>query len=128
MFNAPSNVCLTSFLCRVMEKSSRRPWTIEEDKCLADCLLETCQDNKFKGKGGFKNGYLGNIEMLMGQKWIGTDLKANNIDSRLSYLKKQFFALNEIREKASGFGCDNDKKMVTGDRSVYYEWAKVSSF
>ena len=55
-------------------------------------------------------------------------LKALNIDSRLSYLKRQIFALYEIKEKGSGFGWDGEQKMVTGDRVIFDELAKVINF
>ncbi|KAL2905694.1 Histidine--tRNA ligase, partial [Bienertia sinuspersici] len=50
--------------------------------------------------------------------------KASNIDSRLSYLKKKFNALLEIKNKGSGFGWDDNLKMVTGDRKLFEEWSK----
>ncbi|KAJ9189238.1 hypothetical protein P3X46_000555 [Hevea brasiliensis] len=60
----------------------------------------------------------------MAQKMPESALKATNIDSRLSYLKRQFYALHEIKEKGSGFGWDDKQKMVTGDRAVFDEWVK----
>ncbi|KAJ9189237.1 hypothetical protein P3X46_000554 [Hevea brasiliensis] len=60
----------------------------------------------------------------MAQKMPESALKATNIDSRLSYLKRQFYALHEIKEKGSGFGWDDKQKMVTSDRAVFDEFVK----
>ena len=62
----------------------------------------------------------------MAQKIHESGLKASNIDYKLSYLKRQFFALYEIKEKGSGFGWDDNKKIVTSDKSVFDDWVKVT--
>ncbi|CAO2842014.1 unnamed protein product [Amaranthus hypochondriacus] len=52
------------------------------------------------------------------------ELKVSNIDSRLSYLRKRFNALQDIKQKDSEFGWDDNHKMVTGDRKLFDDWAK----
>ena len=94
---------------------------------MAELLLEMHHEGKYK-EGNFKPGYLVMLEKCMAIKLLESGLKAINIDSRLSYLKRQFFALYEIKEKGSRFGWDDEQKMVTADRVIFYEWAKVIIF
>ncbi|CAO2832230.1 unnamed protein product [Amaranthus hypochondriacus] len=52
------------------------------------------------------------------------EMKVSNIDSRLSYLRKHFKALQDIKFKGSGFGWDDNQNMVTGDCKLLEDWAK----
>ncbi|KAK9669474.1 hypothetical protein RND81_13G133000 [Saponaria officinalis] len=106
------------------DKISPRRWTMEEDTLLVDLLLSLHVDGKWKAEGGFKSGYLVHLEKLISEKMPDAGLRANNIDSRLGYLKKRFNALLEIKQKGSGFGWDESQKMVTGDRKIFDEWCK----
>ncbi|KNA17743.1 hypothetical protein SOVF_076180 [Spinacia oleracea] len=106
------------------EKNAPRRWIGEEDDLLVQFLVEMNTDGKWKAEGGFKSGYLTHLEKLFGEKMPEARLRATNIDSRLSYLKKRFNALLEIKHKGSGFGWDDNLKMVTGDRSLFDDWAK----
>ncbi|KAK9734898.1 hypothetical protein RND81_04G170300 [Saponaria officinalis] len=104
------------------DKISPRRWTVEEDTLLVDLLLSLHVDGKWKAEGGFMSGYLVHLEKLISEKMPDAGLRANNIDSRLGYLKKRFNALLEIKQKGSGFGWDESQKMVTGDRKIFDEW------
>ena len=82
-------------------------------------------EGKWKGESGFRSGYLAHMEKLFATSMPEAELKVSNIDSRVSYLWKRFNALHDIKQKESGFGCDDNQKMVTGDRKLFDEWAKV---
>ena len=73
----------------------------------------------------FRNGYLAHLEKLFAVSMPEAELKVSNIDSRLSYLRKRFNALQDIKLKGSGFGWDDNQKMVIGDRKLFEDWAKV---
>ncbi|XP_038714554.1 uncharacterized protein LOC120008108 [Tripterygium wilfordii] len=110
------------------DKGSKKRWNSEEDQCLTNALIIMHRENKFKGEGGFKNGYVAYLLQEMRKKIPGIDVTEKNIDSRLGYLKRQFTAIHEIKEKGSGFGWDDERKMVTGDKTVFDEWVKSHPF
>jgi phosphoribosylanthranilate isomerase len=57
------------------------------------------------------------------------DLKADpHIKSKVKILKKQLSYVLEIMQNGSGFGWDDEMKMVVGDRDTYMGWAKVMLF
>ncbi|GAB2287337.1 hypothetical protein Dimus_039821 [Dionaea muscipula] len=131
-------VDLSSQKCQIMDmlpvqtvenrdKASRRFWSGDEDKCLADCLLDMHREGRWKTEGGgFKPGYLVYMEKQMSRLLPDSGLKASNIDSRLTYLKRQFFAVWEIKQTCGGcgFGWDDAIKVVTGNREAFNEYCK----
>ncbi|KAL2904739.1 Periplasmic nitrate reductase 1 [Bienertia sinuspersici] len=106
------------------DKNAPRRWTWEEDELLVKLLVDMNSEGKWKVNGGFKSGYLTHLEKLFSEKMPESGFKASNIDSRLSYLKKKFNGLLEIKNKGCGFGWDDNLKMVTGDRKLFEEWSK----
>ncbi|KQK16860.2 hypothetical protein BRADI_1g31109v3 [Brachypodium distachyon] len=82
-------------------------------------------DSCWKVDTGHKSGYLTYVEKKMAIKLPYADLKADpHIKSKVKILKKQLSYILEIMQNGSGFGCDDEKKMVTGDRETYMGWAK----
>ncbi|KAH9603222.1 hypothetical protein KSS87_017791 [Heliosperma pusillum] len=106
------------------ETISPRRWTVEEDTLMMELLLSLHLDGKWKAEGGFKSGYLMHLEKLISEKMPDAGPRATNIESRLGYLKKQFNALLEIKQKGSGFRWNDSLKMVFGDRKLFDEWCK----
>ncbi|KAL2901238.1 hypothetical protein RDABS01_026320 [Bienertia sinuspersici] len=106
------------------DKNAPRRWTGKEDELLVKLLLDMNFEGKWKVDGGFKSGYLTHLEKFFSEKMPKSGFNASNIDSRLSYLKKKFNALLEIKNKGSGFGWDDNLKMVTGDHKLFEEWSK----
>ena len=82
---------------------------------------------KWKAKSCFISGYLAHLEKLFAASMPEAELKVPNIDSGLGYLRKNFNALQDIKQKDSGFEWDDNQKMVTGDRKLFDDWAKVIS-
>ncbi|KAL2933368.1 hypothetical protein RDABS01_016487 [Bienertia sinuspersici] len=93
------------------DKNAPRRWTREEDELLVKLLVD--MNSEGNGKS-----------MVVSKVMHESGFKASNIDSRLSYLKKKFNALLKIKNKGSGFGWDDNLKMVTGDRKLFEEWSK----
>ncbi|KAF2289331.1 hypothetical protein GH714_034951 [Hevea brasiliensis] len=105
---------------KAKNNAHRRIWTKEEDMCMTQILPTVHHEGKYK-EGDFKPGYLLELENRMTQKVLESSFEAIHIDSRLSYLKRQFYALHEITEKCNGFGWDNEQTMITDDRTVFNE-------
>lgn len=106
------------------KKRDKRTWTAEEEKLLIDILYDM-NDSSWKVDTGHKSGYLTYIEKKMAEVLPHADLKADpHIKSKVKILKKQLSYVLEIMQNGSGFGWDDEKKMVTGDRETYMGWAK----
>ncbi|XBI02554.1 hypothetical protein VPH35_131075 [Triticum aestivum] len=107
-----------------LKKRDKRTWTVEEERLLID-ILHNMNDSSWKVDTGHKSGYLTYIEKEMAKVLPHADLKADpHIRSKVKILKKQLSYVLEIMQNGSGFGWDNEKKMVTGDRETYMDWAK----
>ncbi|KAM0869748.1 hypothetical protein ACQ4PT_040477 [Festuca glaucescens] len=82
-------------------------------------------DSSWKVDTGHKSGYLTYIEKEMAKVLPHADLKADpHIKSKVKILKKQLSYVLEIMQNGSGFGWDDEMKMVVGDRDTYMGWAK----
>ncbi|CAO2817623.1 unnamed protein product [Amaranthus hypochondriacus] len=79
---------------------------------------------KWKAESGFRSVYLAHLEKLFAASMPEAEMKVSNIDSRLSYLRKHFNALQDIKLKGSGFGWDDNQKLATGDHQLFEDWAK----
>ncbi|CAO2838018.1 unnamed protein product [Amaranthus hypochondriacus] len=107
-----------------VDKNTQRRWTYKEDQLLVKLLVEMFAGGKWKAKSGFRSGYLAHLEKLFAASMPEAKMKVSNIDSRLSYLRKRFNALQDIKLKGSGFGWDDNQKMMTSDRKLFEDWAK----
>ncbi|KAM0836493.1 hypothetical protein ACQ4PT_062305 [Festuca glaucescens] len=82
-------------------------------------------DSSWKVDTGHKFGYLTYIEKEMAKVLPHADLKADpHIKSKVKILKKQLSYVLEIMQNGSGFGWDDEMKIVVGDRDTYMGWAK----
>jgi phosphoribosylanthranilate isomerase len=83
-------------------------------------------DSNWKVDTGHKSGYLTYIEKEMAKVLPHADLKADlHIMSKVKILKKQLSYVLEIMQNGSGFGWDDEMKMVVGGRDTYMGLAKV---
>nr|XP_051228521.1 uncharacterized protein LOC127346027 [Lolium perenne] len=106
------------------KKRDKRTWTAEEEKLLID-ILHQMNDSSWKVDTGHKSEYLTYIEKEMAKVLPHADLKADpHIKSKVKILKKQLSYVLEIMQNGSGFGWDDEMKMVVGDRDTYMGWAK----
>ncbi|CAN6708654.1 unnamed protein product [Malus baccata var. baccata] len=99
-------------------------WTTTEDTILVESLLELHGDPTWRADTGFKNGYLGKIEVMMEAKLPRCGLKASpHIESRIKTLKATYFALTELLA-LSGFEWNEEKMMLACEKSAYDEATK----
>ncbi|KAL2926003.1 DLA class II histocompatibility antigen DR-1 beta chain [Bienertia sinuspersici] len=105
---------------------NKRPWIAEEDKALINALHELSTDPHWKCENGFRNGYMNRLEELIGKAIPGCGLKSSpHIDSRLKTLVGKFRAITQMLA-SSGFKWDDERNMISMDRSVYDEYCKSS--
>ncbi|CAO2165342.1 unnamed protein product [Urochloa humidicola] len=82
-------------------------------------------DSAWKVDTGHKSGYLTFVEKEMAKVLPNAGLKADpHIKSKVKILKKLLSYILEIQQNGSGFGWDDESKMVVGDRETYMGWAK----
>ncbi|KAL2931888.1 hypothetical protein RDABS01_037298 [Bienertia sinuspersici] len=106
------------------KKRDRRIWSAEEETLLIDLLYEM-NGTGWKVDTGHKSGYLTYIEKEMAKKLPNCNLKAGpHIKSKVKVMKKQLTYILEIQQNGSGFGWDDEQKMVTGDKEIFMGWAK----
>ncbi|KAL2902420.1 hypothetical protein RDABS01_027502 [Bienertia sinuspersici] len=106
------------------KKRQRRIWSAEEETILTNVWYEM-NGSGWKVDTGHKSGYLTYIEKEMRKRLQNCDLKADpHIKSKVKILKKQLTYILEIQQYGSGFGWDDEPKMVTGDKDIFMEWAK----
>ncbi|KAL6624579.1 hypothetical protein ACP70R_031900 [Stipagrostis hirtigluma subsp. patula] len=106
------------------KRRDKRHWTAEEEKILVDILYEM-NDSGWKVDTGHKSGYHLYIEKELAKKLPNAQIKADpHIQSKVKTLKKQLSWILDIQQYGSGFGWDDDRKMVVGDKEAFMEWAK----
>ncbi|KAK4600819.1 hypothetical protein RGQ29_010435 [Quercus rubra] len=86
------------------KKGTKFQWTPEEDDKLVECLLELAGDVKWKADNGFKPGFTAKLEELMEKKLPGC---------------ADMLGLN-----TSGFGWNDNEKMVAVEKQIFEDWAK----
>lgn len=112
---------------RINKKRDKRVWTAQEENELIDILLEM-NDSGWKVDTGHKSGYLSHIEKELSKRLPHAQIKADpHIQSKVKTLKKMLSYILDIQQFGSGFGWDEEKKMVVGDREQFMGWAKVSN-
>lgn len=112
--------------CKILViKRDRRIWSAKEEKMLIDILFDM-NNSGWKVDTGHKSGYLSHIEKEMAKKMPNSDIKADpHIKSKVKVWKKHLSYVLAIQQYGSGFGWDDDKKMVTGDKDIFMGWEKV---
>ncbi|KAL2895630.1 hypothetical protein RDABS01_000407 [Bienertia sinuspersici] len=104
---------------------NKRFWSAEEDKALVAALHELSVDPHWKCDNGFRNGYMVRLEELIGKAMPGCGLKASpHIDSRLKTLVSKFRAIL-LMLGTSGFKWDDQRHMISVERSAYDEFCKA---
>ncbi|XP_056697241.1 uncharacterized protein [Spinacia oleracea] len=74
---------------------------------------------------GHKSGYLSFIDKEIAKKLPNSAIKADpHIKSKVKVMKKHLMYILEIQQNGSGFGWDDEHKMVTGSRDIFMGWAK----
>ncbi|KAK9749796.1 hypothetical protein RND81_02G151000 [Saponaria officinalis] len=104
---------------------NKRFWSLKEDKALVAALSDLTNDPHWKCDNGFRNGYMNRLEEVINKAIPGCCLKAlPHIDSRLKTLGTKFRAIIQMLN-TSGFKWDDEKHMISVERSVYDEYCKM---
>ena len=107
---------------------NKRFWTEEEDKQLIEALIELHSEGKFKSEGGFKPGHLKALEIKLHDRLPGSNLQGKpHIESRMKTLKTHFQVVHDMLTGpyCSGFGWDNERKIVTVEQPVWDAYLQV---
>ena len=92
-----------------------------------ECLLELIGDVKWKADHGFKPGFTAKLEELMEKKLPGCGIRTSpHIESRYKTLRRQYRAIADmLGPNASGFGWNDNEKMVVVEKQIFEDWVKV---
>jgi hypothetical protein len=83
-------------------------------------------DSGGKVEIGHKSGYLRFIEKELAKRLQNDCIKADpHVASKVKTLKKLLSYILDIQQSGSGFGWDDERKMVVGDKEQFMGWAKV---
>ncbi|GAB2295037.1 hypothetical protein Dimus_038331 [Dionaea muscipula] len=94
----------------------RRIWTKREEEFLLSAMIELVTDPKWKlDTGAFRNGFFVEVEKKLVLAFPGTDLRSSpHIESKVKAWKKNYHTISDML-KTSGFGWDDEAKMVLVD-------------
>ncbi|KAL2940293.1 HMG-CoA reductase inhibitor bumarsin [Bienertia sinuspersici] len=105
---------------------NKRFWKKEEEEALIDCLLELSCDQQWKGEGGFKNGYLNQLELMLNTKFPGCGIKViPHIESKFKWFKDKYAIVSEMVNKTSGFQWDEKTSTIQCERQAYDDFCKT---
>ena len=82
-------------------------------------------DSGWKVDTGHKSGYLQFIEKELATRLPNANIKADpHVASKVKTLKKLLSYILDIQQSGSGFGWDDERKMVVGNKEQFMGWAK----
>ncbi|KAG8382410.1 hypothetical protein BUALT_Bualt05G0074400 [Buddleja alternifolia] len=93
-------------------KSTRRCWTPDEEKVLANALKDLLARG-YKADNGFKSGYQMLLEQAMVQAFPETNIRADpHINSRITVWRKNYATISTLQSR-SGFGWNDAINRIT---------------
>ncbi|XP_058106559.1 uncharacterized protein At2g29880-like [Magnolia sinica] len=96
-------------------------WTDQMDDCLIDTLMDVVANGRKSANGFKKETYKTVVESV--RRALGISVVEKHVGNRLRTLKRLYF---EVRDtlNASGFGWDDDKKLVTAPDDVWDDYIR----
>jgi hypothetical protein len=103
--------------------TARADWTKEQLRCLLEQLIESTQNGQ-TSDGGFKKAVFTACRREISQV-TGVTYTEAQIKNKVGSLKNRWSILCWLKDR-SGFGWDDERKMVTATNDVWEEAIKVS--
>ncbi|PWA81418.1 myb/SANT-like domain, Harbinger transposase-derived nuclease domain protein [Artemisia annua] len=104
-------------------------WSLKEETKLVEDLVTMVNSGLYKADNGFKSGYLQYLEKNFKQTFPDSDKSAKNIESKVKTLKKDWQTVyNMINgSNTSGFGWDENNKLLTSSNDVWNDYINVKN-
>lgn len=115
--------------CEKGPGKNKRKWNEKEDEKLVEVMLDILNSGShFKADNGFKPGFFGAVETRLAALLPDAKIKAKpHIESRVKTLKSDWSAVHDMMSwnNTSGFGWDDQNKMLEAPQSVWQAYAQV---
>lgn len=104
-------------------------WSLKEETKLVEDLVTMVNSGLYKADNGFKSGYLQYLEKNFKQTFPDSDKSVKNIESKVKTLKKDWQTVYDMinGSSTSGFGWDENNKLLTASNDVWNDYINVKN-